>query len=119
MRMRRLASAVASLALCLPLAAGARPLTYTECVEGSDFIGNAARSRDNGIARSEFIGRLKGDIVAIQAYPAHLRWFVQDADDAEFLIEEAETVFDSNDKPETHAASFFKRCIARMDGRPT
>jgi hypothetical protein len=103
----------------LPLAAAAHQPTYTECLEASDFIGNAARSRDNGMPRSEFIGRLKGDIQAIQAYPAHLRWFVQDADDAEFLIDETEAVFEANAQPETHQAQFFKRCTARMDGRPT
>jgi hypothetical protein len=103
----------------LPLAAAAHQPSYTECVEASDFIGNAARSRDNGMPRSEFIGRLKGDIQAIQAYPAHLRWFVQDSDDAEFLIDEAEAVFETNAHPDSHQAQFFKRCTARMDGRPT
>jgi hypothetical protein len=109
----------ALLAACLPFAAAAHQPTYAECLEASDFIGNAARSRDNGMERADFVGRLKGDILAIQAYPAHLRWFVQDPDDAEFLIDETEAVFEVREQPETHQAQFFKRCTARMDGRPT
>ena len=104
---------------CLPLAVAAHAPSYDECVEASDFIGNAARSRDNGMARGEFVGRLKDDILAIQSYPAHPRWFVQDPDDAEFLIDETEAVFEVREQPETHQAQFFKRCTARMDGRPT
>ena len=106
-------------AVGLPLAAAAHQPSYTECLEACDFIGNAARSRDNGMPRTDFLGRLKDDILAIQSYPAHLRWFVQDPDDAEFLIDETEAVFTTREHPETHQAQFFKRCTARMDGRPT
>ena len=47
----------------LPVAAH-RP-SYQECLEASDFIGNAARSRNNGITRDEFLGQMRQEIEAI------------------------------------------------------
>ena len=91
--------------------AGAHERTLQECLEGGDFIANAAFSRDNGVAREAFLGRLVDDIRLIQAFPPHLRWFVVDAEDAEFLHEEASKVFDTPQRPEAHRAQFLSRCF--------
>ena len=92
-----------------PLAA--HELSMQECFEGGDFIANAAMSRDNGIAKDEFVDRLVGDIRVIQAFPRELRWFVADPEDAEFLHAEATLVFDRPQRPESHRAQFLSRCF--------
>ena len=51
----------------LALPAQAHELTMSECLEGSDFIKNAALSRDYGMARDDFLGRMQSDLAAIQA----------------------------------------------------
>jgi hypothetical protein len=92
--------------------AGGHERTLEECLEGGDFIANAARSRDNGMTKAEFLGRLFDDIRLIQAFPPQLRWFVVDPQDAEFLVAEAANVFDSPLRPEAHRAQFLSRCFA-------
>ncbi len=79
----------------LALPAQAHELTMSECLEGSDFIKNAALSRDYGMSREDFLGRMQSDLVAIQAFPPELRWFVQDEDDETLLVGFAQRVFDS------------------------
>ena len=91
--------------------AGGHPRTLEECLEGGDFIANAAKARDNGITKAGFLGRLVDDIRLIQAFPPQLRWFVVDPEDAEFLHEEATTVFDTPASPEAHRAQFLSRCF--------
>ena len=100
---------------CLAAPAGAHDLSFNECIEGSDFIRNAAMSRDYGITRDEFISRLHGDIAAIQAFPPHLRWFVQDEEDERLLVAHAERVFDEPKAPESHQSGFLEVCFGRMD----
>jgi hypothetical protein len=90
--------------------------SYEECLEGSDFIANAARARDNGISKTEFVGRMREDIEMIQAYPPQLRWFVQDGEDATFLIGHAEQVFDMPRAPKAHQTEFLASCSARIVG---
>jgi len=41
----------------LPRSAGALTVSPQDCREGADFIGNAARSRDNGMPAARFIAR--------------------------------------------------------------
>lgn len=84
-----------------------------ECFEGGDFIANAAYARDNGMPKSVFIDRLVADVYAIQAFPAELRWFVVDPQDAEFLVAEASEVFDRPLPPESHRTDFLSRCFDR------
>ena len=91
--------------------AGGHPRTLEECLEGGDFIANAARARDNGITKAVFLGRLVDDIRLIQAFPPELRWFVVDPEDAEFLHAEATRVFDTPASPEAHRAQFLSRCF--------
>jgi hypothetical protein len=91
--------------------ATAHPLTLAECAEGGEFIRNAALARDAGASREFFIDRFAEDLILIQAFPPHLRWFVQDAADEEFLSRRIERVFDKPMKPEQHEAAFISECI--------
>lgn len=88
-------------------------ISLEECAEGSDFIRNAALSRDNGLSRSEFIGRMHADIELIQAFPKELRWFVQDESDATLLLDHAAQVFDQPREAELHQAAFLQACVGR------
>jgi len=85
-----------------------------ECLEGSDFIRNAALSRDAGVAADPFIERMKEDFFAIRAFPAELRWFVHDEGDEAFLAEQARLVFEQPWGPDDHRAHFLHVCIDRM-----
>ena len=100
---------VVATAACAPAAGHQR--TLQECLEGGDFIANAASSRDNGVTREAFLGRLVDDIRLIQAFPPQLRWFVVDSEDAELLHEEARKVFDMPLRAEAHRARFLSRCF--------
>lgn len=84
-----------------------------ECREGADFIANAARSRDNGMPRDAFIGRLEDDLVVIRAFPPALRWFAKNAADERFLLQAAAQVFDAPLAPGEHHAAFLAACLAR------
>jgi len=102
--------------LALPLVASpaaAHALSPQECFEGGDFIAHAAQSRDNGMTREAFLGKLVDDIRLIQSFPPSLRWFVVDPADAEFLHAEAAQIFDVPDAPEAHRARFLSRCFDR------
>ena len=66
-RLRHQALIVAALAA--PLCASASVPTLSDCFEASDFIANAALSRDNGMTRDAFLNRLTGDFAAIRAFP--------------------------------------------------
>jgi hypothetical protein len=78
---------------------------------------NAALSRENGMAKQQFIDRLLQDMEAIRAFPSSLRWFMQDADDEYFLLRAADDVFDNPRPPDTHRRDFFESCLARGDSR--
>ena len=97
-------------------ASPAHPLSLQECLEGGDFIAHAAEARDNGMTRAAFCDKLLADIYLIQAFPRELRWFVQDPDDGEFLLDEATRVFDRPERPETHRTQFLARCFDRKLG---
>jgi hypothetical protein len=101
------------LAMHAPPGLAGRP-TMQECLEGSDFIRNAALSRDAGIAGDAFIDRMKGDFSAIRAFPAELRWFVHDEADEEFLADQARLVFERPSDPDDHRFRFLRVCIDRM-----
>src|SRR5262245_20389256 len=98
----------------LSCATVAHELTLAECAEGSDFIMHAAMSRQNGMTREAFLERMESDIRLIQAFPPHLRWFVQDEDDEELLTSAARLVFDSPREPESHQSEFLAACAARV-----
>ena len=90
--------------------ASAHELTEKECAEGGEFIKHAAMARDYGLSRNDFLQRMQDDLQAIQAFPPHLRWFVQDEDDEVLLISAAERVFDTPRRPEEHESEFIAAC---------
>ncbi len=96
----------------MPSIAG-RP-TMAECLEGSDFIRNAALSRDAGVAAEVFLERMSEVFFAIRAFPAQLRWFVHDAGDETFLVEQTRLVFDQPSNPNDHSAHFLHVYVDRM-----
>src|ERR1700682_1769985 len=79
--------------------------TMEECLEGSDFIRNAALSRDAGVAADAFLDRMSEDFLVIRAFPAELRWFVHDAGDELFLAKEARLVFEQPSGPDDQCAT--------------
>ena len=89
----------------------AHKLTLAECTEGGEFIRNAALARDNGISREFFVNKLAEDLIVIQSFPSHLRWFVQDASDEMLLSEAVFKVFDEPMNAEQHQASFISTCM--------
>lgn len=101
-------------ALCL-----ARQPSATECVQAGDFIKNAALARDGGMSEADFIGRIRDDIEIIRAFPPHLRWFVQDEDDAEFLLAAATDVFQKPRGASEHQNDFIKACMRKSGGKPS
>ena len=111
MRIRH-AAVVAVFALAAPGAA-AGVASFEECIEGADFIANAAGSRDNGMSREAFLDRLEGDFRLIRAFPVALRWFVKDAADERFLADAVRDVYDRPAPPDEHRARFLAACLAR------
>jgi len=110
-RILQCVAACACVALALPAAASRQ--TVEECFEGSDFIANAARARENGISRHDFIARMADDFELIHAFPPALRWFAKDEADERFLLDAARAVFDAPDTPEAHRLQFLSACFER------
>jgi len=106
-------AAVACCALAFVAGATGAVPSLDDCLEGSDFVANAARSRDNGMSRSSFLDRLEADLVAIRAFPPELRWFARDADDERFLYAAAARVFDAPQAPDRHRTEFMAACLDR------
>jgi hypothetical protein len=111
---RSLVTLVAGLAALAASPAEASVPSVNECLEGSDFIANAAVARENGISRRIFIARLEDDLTLIHAFPPELRWFARDEDDERFLHAAVEVVFDAPAAPEDHRAVFLRACFARL-----
>jgi hypothetical protein len=88
--------------------------TMEECLEASDFIRNAALSRDAGVAADTFLDRMSEDFLVIRAFPAGLRWFVHDAGDEMFLAKEARFVFEQPSSPDDQSSHFLRVCVDRM-----
>ena len=111
---RFVAAAIAVCACLYPLSGAAGRPSLSECFEGSDFIGNAALSRDAGMPADAFIERMEQDFTLIHAFPNELRWFVHDADDEAFLLTEARDVFEHPAAPDGHRRAFLEACVVRM-----
>jgi hypothetical protein len=101
--------------LCASSAMASRP-SLAECFEGSDFIADAALSRDAGLSAEAFLGRMEQDFEVIQTLPAELRWFVHDADDEAFLLSAAREVFAYPRAAPIHRRLFLQACVERMAG---
>ncbi|MDQ6620220.1 MAG: hypothetical protein M3Z31_11075 [Pseudomonadota bacterium] len=87
----------------------------SECDQAAQFIGNAARARDFGITREEFLARMQADLEVIRAFPPELRWFAETEEDEEFLLHGARDVFDHPLAPEAHAMRFARACVSRTN----
>lgn len=100
--------------LAFPLMANAHTLSTEECSEGSDYIRNAALSRDGGMSEAKFFEVFDHDLVLLMAIPPSLRWFVQDDDDADFLRAALLDVYRNPKMPQQHAENFAVACSVRM-----
>ncbi len=100
-------------AASVALVAQAGVPTVPDCLEGSDFIANAAHARDNGMRRDAFLARMEEDFVVIRSFPPGLRWFVRDNDDERFLLDAAARVYDRPQAPAQHHADFLAVCLER------
>ncbi|HYD60337.1 MAG TPA: hypothetical protein VEC35_08275 [Noviherbaspirillum sp.] len=116
-RSRPLCAAFA-LAVLLPTLCLARSPSADECREAGDFIHNAALARDGGMPEADFISRIRDDIELLQAFPPHMRWFVQDEEDAEFLIAAATDVFQKPRLPADHQRDFVRACLVKASSKP-
>jgi hypothetical protein len=102
--------------LLLSSSAQAHQPTLNECLEGAEFIGNAALLRDSGRPEGErevFVGRAIAELEMIQQFPPELRWFAQDEEDEKFLLDEIVRVWDQPQDPQDHYRQFFDRCVQR------
>lgn len=91
--------------------AAMQPHPMDECIEGGQFIRNAALSRDNGITRDYFMSRLYADFEAIRVFPPDLRWFVRNEQDEALLTRAVEKVFDAPQAPRRHEIEFVDECM--------
>jgi hypothetical protein len=116
---RRIAAAMAVYGcVCAHSCLASQP-SLTECLEGSDFVGNAALSRENGVSEKKFMERMQQDFTLIHAFPQELRWFVHDPDDELYLLGAARNVFERPAPPEEHRRTFLESCFARMAAMPS
>ncbi len=116
MKIRPATASVAATALIVSLNAGAHPLSREECAEGSDFIKNAAISRQNGMDGMDgmtFLARTIEDLAAIKSFPPELRWFVQDQHDEDYLLKAVAEIFSNPQDPQVHQRYFFGECLTR------
>lgn len=102
------------LGMGLPTTGTALTVSDRDCAEGAGFVENAARARDNGITRERFVARFDEDLQAIRAFPAPLRWFVQDDDDEALLRAAVLQVFEQPRTPAEHGRGFLSTCRARV-----
>ena len=109
---RRVPVLLALSILSLPPAI-AHELSKQECMEGTDYIRNAALSREQGMTESAFMDVFDNDLVMLRSIPPTLRWFVQDEDDAEFLRSALNEVFRLPATPDQHARNFAEACLLR------
>ena len=86
-----------------------------ECQEAAHFIGNAARARDLGMAREDFLSHMQADLDVIRSFPPQMRWFAETEQDEQFLLRAAQEVFDHPLAPEAHALRFARACVTRAD----
>ncbi len=116
-RRRPVLVGAAALAAAVALSIGTRAAASNveECTQAAQFIGNAARARDAGMPRDEFLARMKSDLEMIHQFPPELRWFVENESDEQFLLKAAQDVFDHPTAPERHARKFAEVCVTRVD----
>jgi len=116
-RPRRTGSTTMSgLAAAMALALSALPAPAIEvepgeCREASQFIGNAARARDNGYSREKFVARFDEDIMLLSSMRPETRWFVHGDNETRFLRAAILSVYDAPRPPAAHEGSFLAACL--------
>lgn len=115
MSMRQAAIAVAMLLGTAVFVAPASATSPEECEQAAQFIGNAARARDLGMSREDFLAHMQADLEVIRSFPPEMRWFAETDQDEQFLMNGARDVFDHPRAPETHAMRFARACVTRAD----
>jgi hypothetical protein len=101
-------------ALVLALAAPPAPAIEVEpgeCREASQFIGNAARARDNGYSRDKFVARFDEDIMLLAGMRPETRWFVHGDNETRFLRAAILQVYDSPREANAHERIFLAACL--------
>ena len=88
--------------------------TERECREGSDFIRNAALSRDNGYSREFLVRRFDGDVLVLRGMDPQKRWFVRSSGAIQFLRQALIDVFVVKRKPGDQAGLFLRSCMAHV-----
>lgn len=99
--------------LLFPCIAQAHKPSLDECLEASQFISNATKSRDNGFPWERFEGQMIYDMIAIQQFEPTQRWFVMDVDDEKYLLGWAERAFNDKESPDQNATDFLNSCLER------
>lgn len=88
--------------------------TEQECHEGSDFIKNAALSRDNGYSGERLVQQFDDDIMVLSGMDPQKRWFVRSPGATQFLRQALADVFAVRRKPKDGAAVFLRSCMAHV-----
>lgn len=102
---------ICAVVLALPLAtAHAESLTAQDCREGSEFIRNAALSRDNGLSAEAFLDRLEADFVMLRHMPTAARWFAYSDIEEHLLRVASRAVFKQPKDAGTHEFEFLGVC---------
>jgi hypothetical protein len=114
MLVRRLRAAALAIAGSCFATTGVAAPSLQECFEGSDFIVNAALSRDAGVPAAQFLERLEGDFLLVRAFPSELRWFVHDDGDEALLLAATQRVYGQPLPPEMHRRQFLNACLERI-----
>lgn len=88
--------------------------TARECHEASDFIRNAALSRDNGYSKKFLLGRFDDDMMVLSGMDPQKRWFVRSKGATQFLRQALHDVFVVKRKPGDQAGIFLRSCMAHV-----
>ncbi len=100
---------------CLGVASASDFLpTSRECHEASDFIRNAASSRDNGYSKKFLLGRFDDDMMVLSGMDPQKRWFVRSKGATQFLRQALHDVFVVKRKPGDQAGIFLRSCMAHV-----
>lgn len=84
--------------------------TFAECQEGSDFIKNAALSRDNGYTQKKIVGRFDEDVMVLSGVDPQKRWFIRSPGAILFLRQALLAVFQTPRSPLEQSRAFLAAC---------
>lgn len=90
--------------------------TQRECEEATDFIRNAALSRNNGYTKQKIVGLFDDNVTVLSSMDPEKRWFVRSPGATRFLRDTLVIVFDAPGRPGEHAARFLESCLDHARG---